>query len=70
VQTYRIEHSPDGKKIEIQRKGREEEIKRHKIIINIPNKSAADRKAYGSNEKSHTHTHTTNAASVTCVLLM
>jgi len=66
VQTYRIEHSPDGKKIEIQRKGREEEIKRHKIIINIPNKSAADRKAYGSNEKSHTHTLQTQHPSRVC----
>jgi hypothetical protein len=40
--------------MKIQRKGREEEIKRQKIIVNSPNKSAADRKAYGSNENTHT----------------
>jgi hypothetical protein len=42
--------------MKIQRKGRKEEIKDR--IINSPKKSGADRKAYGSNEKSHTHTHT------------
>jgi hypothetical protein len=49
--------------MKIQRKGSEEEIKIENN--NSPNKSAADRKAYRSNEKSHT-----NAASVTCVLLV
>jgi hypothetical protein len=38
--------------MKIEREGRKEEIKDR--IINSPKKSAADRKAYGSNEKSHT----------------
>jgi hypothetical protein len=41
--------------MKIEREERNEEIKDR--IINSPKKSAADRKAYGSNEKSHTHTH-------------